>query len=219
MVEADLRQPRLLRLSGAGLSRQPEAQRAVGRQGLSRFRIAPRGGRSRARHHPGAVHSGDARGGRRARAQMRAHLCRAVRRGRRCGGSRRAPRRCASCARRRACASRVRTAWDRSRCARSCCSIRRHACARCRWARSAWCSSRAAPSSSGCSRRPRAAWAFPMRSRAATSSISISPTMSISWSRTRARASSPAWSRACAGRTHSWRSPPRRSRPGSRCSS
>ena len=56
----------------------------------------------------------------------------------------------------------------------------------------------------------------PMRCRAATSSISISPTTSTSWSTTSTPGSLPAWWKACGGRRPSWPRPKRRWRRKSR---
>ncbi len=91
---------------------------------------------------------------------MRAHLRRALRRGRRSRGRGARLRGARAVRATRACASPAPTAWAWSRCARGFCSIRRRACARCRRARSASSSSRAARSSSGCSRRRCAGFGF-----------------------------------------------------------
>ena len=112
----NLRQSRVLRLSGQALPGQSEAQRAVGPAGLSEFRRDPGAGRSRARPSsrrssiPDTLAEAAAHG-----LQMRADLCGAIRRGRRRRRARRARRRCRRCPTSTACASPARTAWARWR--------------------------------------------------------------------------------------------------------
>ena len=193
----------------------PKRKELWGRPVYPDFAVDPGARRSRADDRPLAVDSRHAHRGRRQRLEMRADLCRAIRRRRR--RPRPGPRAGAEEAlRQQDFASPARIAWARWRFARSSCSIRPSACGRCGPARSAWCSSPAARSSSGCSRLRCAASIFPTRCRAATSSISISPTTSASWSTTSTPRSSPAWWKASAGRRRSWPRPRRRSRRASR---
>ena len=79
----NLREPRIFRFPGEALSGQSEAQRVVGPAGLSELRGDPGARRSRADHHPDGRRRRHARRGRGERPEMRADLCRAIRRRRR----------------------------------------------------------------------------------------------------------------------------------------